>query len=127
MDTYDPNHAPDPTWWKALDESEQIYHVKQYHKRKRIKLPNANLHAGFHAIVENQIALGDELNVSKTLDRLLAEGLDRHDAVHAIGSVLAAHMHRMMSKRSSGFSKDEYASDLDALTAETWGESGQES
>jgi len=32
--------------------------------------------------------MGDATVVPATLDRLMREGLDRHDAVHAIGSVL---------------------------------------
>jgi hypothetical protein len=116
MDRYDPNQAPDPTEWNALDESEQILLVKQYHKRKRVKLPNAKVHAVFHVIVENQITMGEELRVSKTLDRLLADGLNRHDAVHAIGAVLAGHLNRLMGEGSAEFSEEAYASDLDALT-----------
>jgi hypothetical protein len=32
--------------------------------------------------------MGDATAAPATLDRLMREGLDRHDAVHAIGSVL---------------------------------------
>ncbi len=41
-----------------------------------------------HVVVENQIAMGDEIPVRDTLVRLMSEGLDRHDAVHAIATVL---------------------------------------
>ena len=123
MYTYNPNKAPDPTEWKELDESERITIVKQYHKRERVKLPNATAHAVFHVVVENQIAMADETNAAKTLDRLVSDGLDRHDAVHAIGGVLADHMHSMMSEQSA-FSEEAYASDLDALTVEKWREMG---
>jgi hypothetical protein len=43
-----------------------------------------------HGIVENQIALGDELPVERTVKRLIAEGLDRHNAIHAIASVIVS-------------------------------------
>jgi hypothetical protein len=66
--------------------------VVDYHRRTRVKLPNQRLHAAIHVAVENQIAMGDELPVHGVLDRLQAEGLDRHDAIHAIGSALAEHM-----------------------------------
>jgi len=108
-----------------MDESERILLVKQYHKRERMKLPNAAVHAVFHVIVENQIAMGDEMNVSKTLDRLIGDGLDRHDAVHAIGAVLAGHMHDIMAEEAYEFSQDAYAADMEALTVEKWRELGQ--
>jgi hypothetical protein len=43
-------------------------------------------------LIENQIALGDEIPVQRTAQRLMDEGLDRHDTIHAIGSVLVGHM-----------------------------------
>ncbi|MGY4231832.1 hypothetical protein ACVIIW_000779 [Bradyrhizobium sp. USDA 4449] len=44
-------------------------------------------HAKFYAIVESQIA-DAELPVRGTVERLMAEGIDRHEAIHAVGSVL---------------------------------------
>jgi hypothetical protein len=125
MDRYDPNQAPDPDEWNALDESEQLQLVKQYHKRERVKLPNTEVHAVFHIIVENQIAMDVDLNVQKTLDRLIADGLDRHDALHAVGTVIAGHMQSMMSDEPSEFRQDVYASELDMLTVETWRAMGE--
>jgi hypothetical protein len=52
----------------------------------------AKAHAIFHVIVENQAALGDEIPVRGTLDRLMGEGLDRHEAIHAVASVLSGHV-----------------------------------
>jgi len=46
------------------------------------------MHGVAHVIVENQVAAGDSTVVPVTLARLMREGLDRHDAIHAIGSVL---------------------------------------
>jgi hypothetical protein len=43
-------------------------------------------------MVEAQIALGDETPASRIAQRLIGEGLDRHDAIHAIGMVLAEHI-----------------------------------
>lgn len=126
MDRYNPDQAPEAGAWNSLDEGERILLARQYHKRKGIRLPNANLHAVFHVIVENQIAMGAEMNVSRTLDRLIADGLDRHDALHAIASVLAEHMHGMLSGSPTEFRPDAYASDLDALTVETWRQSGED-
>ena len=72
-----------------FDESERIEAVKEYHRRAKVRLPNAILHATTHVIVENQVALGDAYPVQSVLFRLMEEGLSRHDAIHAIGLVLA--------------------------------------
>jgi len=120
MDTYDPNTDPDPAEWLEMDESRRLMLAETYHMHARVKLPNTTLHASFHVMVENQVALGDEMNVAKTLDRLIDDGLDRHDALHAIASVLSRHMYRLLSKESSAFSPEDYAADLEALTVEKW-------
>jgi hypothetical protein len=127
MQRYDPLHAPDPKEWNELDEQERIQVVEQYHRRARIPLPNAKAHAVFHAVVETQIALGDELPVRRTLQRLMSEGLDRHDAIHAIGSILAQHMFDMVSTPeaiSKADPNDAYYAALERLTAEEWLQSG---
>jgi hypothetical protein len=123
MEVYDPLIAPDPEEWLALDESERIWLARDYHRRAGIKLPDAELHALIHAIVEAQIASGDELPVKRTMQRLLAEGLDRHDAIHAIGSVLAEHIHKIMSGSpavSETKPNEPYFAALERLTAEGW-------
>ena len=56
--------------------------------RRGEELDNLSLHATVHAVVENQLAEGDK-RVLETLARLRRQGLCRHEAVHAIGSVLA--------------------------------------
>ena len=73
--------------WLALDESERTRLVVRYPRRQRIRLPNGTVHALVHVIVENQVALGDAFPAKGVLFRLMSEGLDRHEAIHAIGSV----------------------------------------
>jgi hypothetical protein len=92
---YDPTVPPQPTEWLALDEAEQIALVEKYHRRAGIDLPNATLHALIHTTVERQLA-AKLPSVVRALQRLQAEGLDRHDAIHAIGAVLAEHMRQLM-------------------------------
>ncbi|MGA9672463.1 MAG: hypothetical protein WBQ94_24830, partial [Terracidiphilus sp.] len=90
MNEYNPERAPEPEAWLELDEQERILLVENYHRPARIKLPNRKAHAVFHVIVENQIAMNLE-PVVRAMARLMKEGLTRHDAVHAIGSVVAEH------------------------------------
>jgi hypothetical protein len=120
MEKYDPQITPDPEEWNFLDESERIEMVKRYHKKAKVKLPNANLHAGIHTIVENQIALGDEIPVGATVERLMGEGLDRHDAIHAVGEALAHHLHAIMSNPETAPTEDAYYRELETQTAEKW-------
>ena len=118
---YDPQHAPDPAGWLTLDEGERIHLALQYHRRARVRLPNARLHATIHVVVENQVALGDEIPVRRTLERLRAEGLDRHDAVHAAGSVLAKRIYDLLKEGVPGGDPNEpYWAELESLTAEGW-------
>ena len=127
MHRYNPLQAPDPKEWSAMDEQERIRLVEQYHRRAGIRLPNVTAHAVIHAVIESQIALGDELPVRRTLQRLMSEGLDRHDAIHAIGSVLAMHMSDLVSRPAALPKPDPnraYYAALDRLTAKEWLQSG---
>ena len=86
---YDADRPPDSKEWLELDESERLDLVLAHHSRGKLSVgQNANLHAAAHVIVENQVAMGDATVVPATLDRLMREDLDRHEAIHAIASVL---------------------------------------
>jgi hypothetical protein len=127
MEHYDPLHAPDSSEWLELDEHERISLVLAYHKRMRVQLPNAMLHATIHTIVENQHAMGDETVVKDTLKRLQREGLDRHEAIHAVGSVLVAQMWEgLKGLQPKGNLGQSYEEALQHLTAESWRRSARE-
>jgi hypothetical protein len=118
---YDPLEAPDPKEWLELGEQERIDLVRDYHRLARIRLPNETLHATVHAIVEAQIALGDETPVRRIVERLIGEGLDRHDAIHAIGMVLAEHIYDVLKTKTSNEDPNApYFAALERLTAEDW-------
>jgi hypothetical protein len=118
--SYDPDN-PTTANWLELDEAERIDLVSSYHRRKKIRLPNAQLHAVIHVIVENQLALGETVVVD-TLLRLQSEGLSRHDAVHAIGSVLAENVYEVLREESdaNGRAYERYLERLRDLSASTW-------
>jgi hypothetical protein len=84
---YDPERPPAANAWLALSEDKRLALVAAYHRRVGIRPPNPRLHAVLHTIVENQIA-EHVVEAERALERLMAQGLDRHDAVHAIGWVL---------------------------------------
>lgn len=118
---YDPDVAPDAAAWLALDEQVRIDLAEAHHRRAQIDLPDRTAHAIIHVVVENQVAVGDELPVRRAIDRLMSEGLDRHDAVHAVGSVLAAYLHDLMTAETADPGKLEaYKEAVERLTPESW-------
>ncbi|MDI6809043.1 MAG: DUF1841 family protein [Candidatus Eisenbacteria bacterium] len=120
MKRYDPLKEPDPKEWLGLDEQERVGLIAEHHEKAGVTLPNHILHASFHAIAENQLAEGLPV-VCETMSRLMSEGLDRHEAIHAIGSVLAEHMWNILKDRSPDSDLNElYFQALRALTAAGW-------
>ncbi len=120
MKSYDPDHSPNPEHWLALDESQRISLVEEYHHATGIRLPNLKFHAIFHAIVENQIAENTD-SVVRAMARLVSEGLTRHEVVHAIASVLAEHLHGLFDdKAEQKFSAAAYDAAVARLTARSW-------
>ena len=120
MNRYDPDRTPNPEEWLALDEQLRIRLAEEHHRLARIKLPNLKAHAVFHAIVENQLAENLE-SVARAMARLTAEGLTRHDAVHAIASVLAEHIHDPFNaKGDASNSQAIYNAAVERLTAKGW-------
>ncbi len=85
---YDPDIGPDPAHWLALDEAERLRQAKDYHQRHDALLVHPEVHAAIYVVIENQVAMGDETLARPALERLMTEGLTRHEAVHALGSVL---------------------------------------
>jgi hypothetical protein len=113
-------HDIDPAAWLALDEDERISLVTEFHEAVDVDLPDVMMHAMFHVVIENQVALGDETPVANKLGQLRAEGLDRHDAIHALASVLVNHFFEGLYGADPARGNDDYYSDLEALTAESW-------
>lgn len=95
--------------------------MEAYHRRAGIDLPNASLHAVLHAVVENQVALGDELPVRRAIARLMTEGLDRHEAIHAVAGVLTRYLNEIMEPGAGHpGSHAAYGAAIERLTAESW-------
>lgn len=120
MNRYDPDRAPNPEEWLALDEQARIRLAEEHHRVARIKLPNLKAHAVFHAIVENQVAENLE-PVVRAMGRLTAEGLSRHEAIHAIASVLAEHIQELFSATADEKNSNAiYNAAIERLSARGW-------
>lgn len=126
MDEYDPRHAPDPDEWLAMDETERYLLVQDHHREAGVELPDELLHAMFHAVVETQLAMDDPPEVRETLERVRREGLDRHDAIHAVGSVLTETMWET-AEGNTRFDdpNEDYVRELNRLTVESWRGKGE--
>ena len=117
MIAYDPELAPESGAWLELDESARIRSVEAHHRAAGITPRNPRLHAAMHAVVETQLAEEME-TVNETVARLCAEGLSRHEAVHAVGIVLVSHLAGLVRPESSGTAAaEDYFRALRALTA----------
>ncbi len=124
MDEYDADVEHDPAWWRSLDEADSLGLVADYHRRCRPhpKAGNQRLHDSIHVVVENQIAMGDETPAAAKLAELVADGLSRHDAIHAIGSVVSEVFSQALGRdtRESENLAPAYEDRVKALTASAW-------
>ena len=119
---YDANRVLGSEQWLALDEEEQLLRVESYHERAlppNQQPPSIQRHAGMHVLVENQLASGEPPETRAALERLVAEGLSRHDALHAIGWVLTERMSRAVKERTP-VDMEEYRQALSELTLDRW-------
>lgn len=117
---YDPDKTPDLDEWRGTGEAERIEMVRRSHRKAGIELPNEQIHAAMHVIVENQIAEGDRIPVRETLVRLMSEGLDRHDAVHAIAGVLTDLIYASSQDAAPEDFNAVYFANVRSLTANEW-------
>jgi uncharacterized protein YoaH (UPF0181 family) len=116
---YDPNIPPDALEWLELDEGQRIDAIEKHHKLAGIRSGNATAHAGIDAAVETQLAERMPVTV-ETLDRLLAEGVSRPDAIHLLASAIAGEMFEML-KEQRAFDVDLYGKRLRGLTTSAQG------
>lgn len=124
MMNYNAQIAPAADDWLAEPEALRLAAVEDYHLEIGSQAPSPRAHATIHVAVENQIAEG--LDAARSaVERVMAEGLDRHDAIHAIGSVLTHHLYGVL-KEQREFDAARYEADLEALTAEAWLASGDD-
>lgn len=80
---------------------------------------NPILHVTIHQTVENQLAAKDPPMVHETLQRLMRSGVSRHEAIHAIGSVLSVEIWEIL-KEERPFDEERYDRGLQQLDAREW-------
>ena len=120
MQAYDPDKAPDPGDWLALDPAERTRMVADYYAREGGYGGSLDVHAQVHATIETQLA-EQVTPVKAAFMRLRDNGLSRHEAIRAIGSVLARRIRRIDDPQDlTSAANREYFSALEMLTADNW-------
>ena len=123
---YNPNIEPDPDWWHSLSREEKINSVLDSHSALWDEVRcNARLHAIAHVTVEDLLASGRNSPVRTTLRNLMAQGLTRHQAIHAIATVI---LKRITEEIREGNipSLESCLKRLSTLTALSWARRGEQ-
>lgn len=116
---YEPSLPVDPRLWSALSEPERVKATEAAHLPPPDGHPpidNTRVHAALHAVVETQVAAGQPPEARRALERLIAEGVDRHTAIHALGTVASEFLLQVLH-RGQKFDAEAYAKGLRALSA----------
>lgn len=121
---YDPEVTPDRAEWLATTEADRLAAVQRHHKRATRGTERPALHAAIHVVVETQLAERHPA-AAAAMDRLIADGLSRHDALHAIGSLVAEDIFDILKSKRPHDPKA-YARKLHRLTAASWRASDRE-
>ncbi len=121
MEKYNPFKSIDPAEWLEFDEGERIELVQEFHESLEDELPDdaLSMHSMIHVIVENQIAMGVEL-LPETIAKLTRQGLDRHEAIHAIGAIISEDIFNIVKGNVEAFSPKKYRRKLEKITAKRW-------
>jgi hypothetical protein len=119
---YDPDVLPNVEKWIESSEQERLDLIEKYHVQAKIEMPSIKGHAVIHAVVETQIAIGFEPSV-RAISRLQTEGLDRHEAIHAIGYIVADFLYELTTIDESQDSQEinsRMSAAIERLTAKQW-------
>ena len=121
MEKYDPINSIEPEEWLALEEQDRIDQVRSFHETLDDEMASdaLSVHSTIHVIVENQLAMGVEL-IPETIAKLTRQGLDRHEAIHAIGAIISADIFDVLQGNTQEFSPKKYRRKLEKITAKRW-------
>ncbi|WP_457425960.1 hypothetical protein [Roseateles sp. P5_E7] len=95
---YDADRPPNGAAWLALPDAEKLRLVVSFHAANRQASGRHKSHAAMHVVLEDRVARGDG-PVVRALARLQQQGQARHDALHAVGEVMARHLRRLDAPR----------------------------
>ena len=123
--SYDPGKRVDPAWWNSLGSDERVHIAEAAHVVPgawHFPIRDSRAHAIMHVVVENLVAQGDETPIYATLQKLARQGLERHDAIHALSTVFAEHARTIGGGRADSDTPPPEAQvkRAAAMTASSW-------
>jgi hypothetical protein len=118
---YDASVAPDLSKWRTIKDRAKIHAIEDYHLLAEPDPDPESFmnHVAVHLTVEEHVAAGDPPEVGEAMARLMNEGLSRHDAIHAIGTVIFDVLDNLSGKTET-FDLQAYKQGLSELTVEKW-------
>ena len=123
MNTYNPLIEPNKDEWLESSEYDRIDAVREFHENSNddeFEEDDAlSIHCTLHVIVENQLAMSVEL-IPETIAKLTRQGLDRHEAIHAIGAIICEDIFYIVQGKKTEFSPKQYRKRLGKITAKRW-------
>ena len=122
MEYYTASRAPDSEEWLKLDESLRIDLVRESigeDIEDDVPEDAEYLHAAIHVVVENQLAMGVD-PVPPTMAKLIRQGLSRHEALHAIGTIVSEDIFDLLQSNEKSWPESRYRRRLEKLTAKRW-------
>jgi len=99
---------------KEHPEYQVAWESPQHLSESTIGGVNPYLHVTMHTIVENQLAQNEPPEAAQALERLLAAGVSRHEAIHRIGNLMLRQIWRIQRERQS-FDRQAYVLALKSL------------
>jgi len=95
--------------------------VRDFHEASGEEFPEdaLEMHTIFHVTVENQLAEKVEL-LPETIAKLTRQGLDRHEAIHAIAAIISEDIFDLWKGNKTEFSTKQYRRKLEKITAKRW-------
>ncbi|MEX2496992.1 MAG: hypothetical protein WD448_12935 [Woeseia sp.] len=119
MPNYDPDHAPNPQQWLQLEGQERTRIIAEYLDRHGGYGGSLQRQAHLQALVETQLAEG-VTPVKGAFMRLRDNGLNRHEAIRALASVLGRCMPEVLNSEDTDAPPDKtYLAQLETLTADS--------
>ena len=120
MESYNALKKLDSALWLNLDEAVRLELIEEYVENfeKEIESSKKHIHASIHMVVENQLALGEKPALD-AYSRLLRQGLNRHETIHAIGAVIFSDIYDAMQNIDNK-QITSYKNRLRKLTAKKW-------
>lgn len=122
MHTYNPFVEPNKEEWLAASEVDRVDAVRQFHRSahdNQFDDEALSIHCAIHVIVESQLAI-DLKPLPSTVAKLIRQGLDRHEVIHAIGAILSEDIFSIIRGEKSDFSLALYRHRLEKVTAKRW-------